>query len=180
MLDLDINRSGPILHQKSAGYRLAQSNGELALVQIAACLGFAAPLSQAHGILRPSNRGERFMRLKTISITAAVAAIALGVAACGGSDARVQKLAEMCKKSDPKPESCECQAKVIAGAVDSKVIDVIVAMAETTEKYKDKPDEMMKAMQEVISKSGMKEEDIGKAMTEAEAKVKTQLEACKK
>jgi galactitol-specific phosphotransferase system IIB component len=129
-----------------------------------------------------ANVGDLRMRGK-ILIASAVSAAALVLAACGGGASSEQrtKLVELCKKNEPKPESCECQVDVMLKEGDPKVVAFMVAMADLEEKVKADPASAAKMMEDAIKAAGFADqEEFGKTMAEMQTKLEPKIEACKK
>jgi len=116
-----------------------------------------------------------------ILVAAAMSAAALTLAACGGGASEQRtKLVELCKKSEAKTESCECQVDVMLKDGDPKLVAFMVAMAGLDEKVKTDPAGAAKAMEDAIKGAGFADDaEFTKAMGEMQTKLGPQIEACK-
>jgi hypothetical protein len=120
---------------------------------------------------------------RQILIAAAVSASVFALAACGGGASSEQraKLIDLCKKSEPKPETCECQVDVMLKEGDPKAVAFMVAMVGLEEKVKADPASAEKVMEEAMKAAGFADqEEFGKTMADMQTKLESKIEACKK
>lgn len=99
------------------------------------------------------------------------------IALCGSATANADKLLEMCKAEEEKPESCDCQVKAITDNADPRYIQVMVAMLEAMQA--NPPADPQKAMTDALAAAGLTQEEFTKMQTETESKIGPAMEACK-
>lgn len=106
------------------------------------------------------------MRFKFLAAAVTVLPLVF-TAGVAQADATLDKLVEMCKKNDDKPDTCECQAKAIVDNADPRVVTVLLAI------------DAGKTEEEALKEGGLTQEEFGKLMAEADPKITPALEACK-
>lgn len=108
-------------------------------------------------------------------------ALALPLASFAGiaqADANADTLIAACKKSEPKPETCECQVNALVENADARYVQVLAAIMANEAAMGD-PAAAEKVMADALAAAGLTAEEFEKLGTEAEAKVGPAMEACK-